>query len=289
MFERFSSAGRRAMVLAHEEADVRGQDFIGPAHIALGILRADAETSGGLLDRLGLGPGFVEELDAEAGAEVPGPGTQRGRPPFAPGAKKALEYSLREALQLGQNWIGLGHMLLGVLRAGDVKALSNHLPVEVQGIVARWEADQQARNDPEARSALRGRFRARPRAPRSEGNVAEGFTRVIHAAHDLARGPVGSQHLLLGIFDAGDTLARRVLESLDVSREKILRTIESTGSTGTLDEPPGSRVEVRVGEGTVMISKLALSEALELIEKHDAPSAAALRDLLNDTPGQKGR
>lgn len=270
------------MVLAHEEAAARAHDFIGLEHIALAIQRADEELSDRLFDRLGLGAAFVAALETEANSAGSATGGGRGKPPFTPGAKRALELSLREALQLGQNWIGLGHMVLGLVRQGGPDALIEYLPPDAEGIVRRWESDHRVsgeRTDP--RSALFSRLRPRP-GPRPE-NVAEGFTRVIHAAHDQARGPVGSQHLLLGMFEAGDTLAKRVLESLDVSQEKVIGAIESLGSAGTLDDPPLPEVEIRVqgkSLGTVHIEPIHLIAAIR--EKDPAAAERLLRFFRSD-------
>ncbi|HUR48210.1 MAG TPA: Clp protease N-terminal domain-containing protein, partial [Acidimicrobiales bacterium] len=257
-----------------------------------GILRADAETSGGLFDRLGLGREFAEALDAEATSAL-GKRTRdakHAKRPFDRGAKKALELSLRSALDLGQSWIGIGHMVLGLQRGGELNTLNEHLPVEAQGIVARWEADQQAPAEVDQRAALRWRLRAGRRSnPRSDGNVAQGFTQVIHAAHDLARGQVGSQHLLLGMFDAGDIAARRVLESLGITKAKVQEAVEFIGTAGTLDEPPQPEYEVRVGDHAIRVDHPESRDMLRKILDDDPDLAERIRAAIERRAKEAGK
>jgi hypothetical protein len=120
MFERFTDQARRAIVLAAEAARVLGHDFIGTEHILTGLARAERGLASEVLASFGLtAERMTEELERELGR-----GTQddeRPHIPFTPEAKKALELSLREALQLGHNYIGTEHVLLGVAREGKSK------------------------------------------------------------------------------------------------------------------------------------------------------------------------
>ena len=114
MFERFSDRARRVVVLAQDEARDLGHDYIGTEHLLLGLLHDSSGTASQVLIRLQALPDAVR---AKVGELVqPGDKTMRGHVPFSAAAKKALEMSLREALQLGHNYIGSGHLLLGLLR-----------------------------------------------------------------------------------------------------------------------------------------------------------------------------
>src|SRR5215469_7914697 len=113
MFERFTDKARRVVVLAQEEARLLGNTSIGTEHILLGLLREDDGLAARALDALGVGlQPARDRVEAEAGR---GPG-QSGHIPFTPEAKRTLELSLREALQLGQNYIDTEHILLGLVR-----------------------------------------------------------------------------------------------------------------------------------------------------------------------------
>jgi ATP-dependent Clp protease ATP-binding subunit ClpC len=115
VFERFTDRARRVVVLAQEEARRLDQNFIGTEHLLLGLLHVD-DTAGQLLEGLGFG---LDETRArvEAAAKPQGHAPS-GHIPFTPRAKKTLEMSLREALQLGDSFIGGEHILLGLLRVG---------------------------------------------------------------------------------------------------------------------------------------------------------------------------
>jgi ATP-dependent Clp protease ATP-binding subunit ClpC len=117
MFERFSDAARRVIVLAQEEARRLNHHYIGSEHILLGLLRDDESVAAGALLSLGI----TLEAVRQQVEEIVGRGKKMpsGHIPFTPRAKKVLELSLREALQLGHSYIGPEHILLGLLREGE--------------------------------------------------------------------------------------------------------------------------------------------------------------------------
>jgi ATP-dependent Clp protease ATP-binding subunit ClpC len=117
LFERFTDRARRVLVLAQEEARLLNHNFIGTEHILLGLIHEGEGVAAKALESLGISHDAVREKVEEA----IGPGGQStgGSPPFTPRAKKVLELSLREALQLGHNYIGTEHMLLGLVREGE--------------------------------------------------------------------------------------------------------------------------------------------------------------------------
>ena len=117
MFERFTDRARRVLVLAQEEARLLNHSFIGTEHILLGLIHEGEGVAAKALEQLGISLEAVrEKVEETIGLSGTAP---TGSPPFTPRAKKVLELSLREALQLGHNYIGTEHMLLGLVREGE--------------------------------------------------------------------------------------------------------------------------------------------------------------------------
>jgi len=117
LFERFTDRARRVLVLAQEEARLLNHNFIGTEHILLGLIHEGEGVAAKALESLGISLEAVREKVEETIG--PAGSTTTGSPPFTPRAKKVLELSLREALQLGHNYIGTEHMLLGLVREGE--------------------------------------------------------------------------------------------------------------------------------------------------------------------------
>jgi ATP-dependent Clp protease ATP-binding subunit ClpC len=117
LFERFTDRARRVVVLAQEEARLLNHNYIGTEHILLGLLNEGEGIAAKALESLGISLSGVREQVVE----IIGQGQQAptGHIPFTPRAKKVLELSLREALQLGHNYIGTEHILLGLIREGE--------------------------------------------------------------------------------------------------------------------------------------------------------------------------
>ncbi len=117
MFERFTEKARRVIVYAQEEARMLNQNYIGTEHLLLGLIREQDGIAAKALESLNIS---LEDVHAQV-EELIGRGTfvPTGHIPFTPRAKKVLELSLREALQLGHNYIGTEHILLGLIREGE--------------------------------------------------------------------------------------------------------------------------------------------------------------------------
>ncbi len=117
MFERFTDRARRVVVLAQEEARMLNHNYIGTEHILLGLIHEGEGVAAKALESLGISLDVVREQVQE----IIGQGQQAptGHIPFTPRAKKVLELSLREALQLGHSYIGTEHILLGLIREGE--------------------------------------------------------------------------------------------------------------------------------------------------------------------------
>jgi ATP-dependent Clp protease ATP-binding subunit ClpC len=117
LFERFTDRARRVVVLAQEEARLLNHNYIGTEHILLGLIHEGEGVAARALESLDIN---LESVRSEV-VEIIGQGSQSpsGHIPFTPRAKKVLELSLREALQLGHNYIGTEHILLGLIREGE--------------------------------------------------------------------------------------------------------------------------------------------------------------------------
>jgi ATP-dependent Clp protease ATP-binding subunit ClpA len=121
MFERFTDGARQVVVLAHEEARELDHNYIGTEHVLLGLIHEGQGTAARALESLGVTlPSARKQVEEIIGR---GKHTPSGPIPFTPRSKKVLELSLREALQLGDNYIGTEHILLGLLREGDGAAV----------------------------------------------------------------------------------------------------------------------------------------------------------------------
>src|SRR5919202_1138059 len=126
MFERFTERARKVVVLAQEEARHFNHNYIGTEHLLLGLLREDEGVAARALSSLNVALDEVrEQVESIVGYGEEGTG---GQAPFTPRSKKVLELALREALQLGHNYIGTEHILLGLVRESEgvaARVLSN--------------------------------------------------------------------------------------------------------------------------------------------------------------------
>src|SRR5664280_160220 len=117
MFERFTDRARRVVVLAQDEARMLNHNYIGTEHLLLGLIHEGEGVAAKALESLGISLEAVREQVEE----IIGQGQQAptGHIPFTPRAKKVLELSLREALQINHTYIGTEHILLGLIREGE--------------------------------------------------------------------------------------------------------------------------------------------------------------------------
>jgi ATP-dependent Clp protease ATP-binding subunit ClpC len=117
MFERFTERARQVVVLAQDEARLLKHNYIGTEHLLLGLLAEEEGIAARMLESIGI---RLEDARADVGRII-GVGTEvtPGQIPFTPRAKKVLELSLREAISLGQSYIGTEHILLGLAREGE--------------------------------------------------------------------------------------------------------------------------------------------------------------------------
>ena len=121
MFERFTEQARKAVVLAQEEARRLGHNYIGTEHLLLGLLRQDQGAAARALSSVGVTLNETcEQIESMVGRGEEGTPEQS---PFTPRSKRVLDFSLREALQLGHSYVDTGHVLLGLVSDPDSVAM----------------------------------------------------------------------------------------------------------------------------------------------------------------------
>jgi ATP-dependent Clp protease ATP-binding subunit ClpC len=244
MFERFTNRARHAVVLAQEEARRGQHNYIGTEHVLLGLLGEPD----GLACRALAGVGMSLEAARNEVMAIVGTGAASvsGHIPFTPRAKKILELSLREALQLHHNYIGTEHILLGLIREGEgvaAQVLTKHADLTA---IRAAVLDLLPAASAEAARARRWLRRPRAAAPGEADAPAETVlnttpaadTTLSEAARLAGSRPVGSHHLLLAALADPDTAAARALAALGVDLNQARQTLRSTDITGTSDEPP---------------------------------------------------
>jgi hypothetical protein len=147
MFERFTNQSRRVVVLAQEEARMLDHNYIGTEHLLLGLLHEGRGSAARALEAMDVTLQGVRDQVIEIIGR--GQAKPAGHIPFTPRAKKSLELSLREALQLGDGYIGTGHLLLGLIHQGDGVAVQilDKLGANLKDLRAR--VTEELRGNPE--------------------------------------------------------------------------------------------------------------------------------------------
>ena len=180
VFERFTDRARRVLTFAQEEARQLNHAFIGTEHILLGLIREGDGVGAKALQSLGISLQSVREKVIETigtAGTVP-----TGSPPFTPRAKKVLELSLREALQLNHSYIGTEHILLGLVREGEGVAATVLVSLGADLSRIRQEVNDLLSGGPEAAAVQRAgelsgppahsSLSKEPRCPRCSGSVS---------------------------------------------------------------------------------------------------------------------
>ena len=238
MFERFTAEARSVVVRAQEEARGLHHDYIGTEHILLGLYAMPTSVAAMALRNLG-----VSATAVKAGIETTvGKGRDASPPghiPFSKRAKKVLELSLREALQLKHNYIGTEHILLALEREGDglaAKILANQIH-DMTAIRTTVNAllSEGTREHPGS-------------APPPRTSAAE---EVVSAAHALAGdAPMGSHHLLEALIRADGSMAAKVLGELGIDAATIASKVDEFDTEDTTDATPeelaARKMELRV-------------------------------------------
>jgi ATP-dependent Clp protease ATP-binding subunit ClpA len=272
MFERFTDRARRVLVLAQDEARALEHNFLGTEHLLLGMIKEGEGIGWKALTELGL---TYDRVFGEVTKIVkPGePGNASGAPPFTPRSKKVLDLSMKEALELGHNYIGTEHLLLGLVREGE--------GVAAQVLVADGLDLSTVRK--KVIELLLGFAAKNPAAP---ARMTPAATQLSTRAKALAgTEAVGSHHFLLATIEDDGSLGARVLASLGVTAEAVSTRIKEIGVAGTTDEiRPDPPVKISLGAGmSIQIDDPTLVDRLRqnLVEKGKGEGLGqAVRDAL---------
>jgi ATP-dependent Clp protease ATP-binding subunit ClpA len=282
MFERFTDRARRAVVSAQEEARRLQHNYIGTEHVLLGLLAVRGGVAYKVLDRFGMSPdGVREEVVALVG---PGSTPMSGHIPFTPRAKKTLELSLREALQLNHNYIGTEHILLGLVWEGEgvaaqiIQAHGGDLKTVREAVTELLPAHVASKGQHLLRGMAGevGDVGDLPATPAAEASVS-GAVRLAGTR------PVGSHHLLLAALDDPDSAAARTLLSLGVDLDQAREALRTVDVTGTSDEQPEER-----GRRHMVLRVTDTSLTIEATDPDIIKSARAAAEALGDQADPPG-
>ena len=273
MFERFTEEARQVVVLAQEEARHLRHNYIGTEHVLLGLLRCDDDVAAPALESFGF---TVDVVRAQVvGIVAEGEEPSSAQIPFTPRAKKVLELGLREALSLGHNYIGPGHVLLGLLRERDGVAMRILLEAAIDVDAIRAQTVEMLSQQPPrllrlASTATLGGGTAAMRVPVDAawlGGLGLGLESLAaDIRRELGREPDGGD-LLVALAGAQGTLAARALVELGVDLDELWGRVET------------ARRELRDERAAVEHKLIGVRTDKEAaIEANDYPRAAQLRD-----------
>jgi ATP-dependent Clp protease ATP-binding subunit ClpA len=226
MFEKFSDRARRVVVLSQEEARLLNHNYIGTEHILLGLVHEGegvaARALGSLNIRLDAVRREVEQIIGQGGS------SPSEHIPFTPRAKKVLELSLREAIQLGHNYIGTEHILLGVVREGEGVACQVLVKLGASLPKVRARVLQLAAKGPGEGT---GGWVFRPSSE---------LAAVLDEAHRVAEARGESEvmpiHLFLAAIEYPDGAAGRMLQTVGVDPTELRRQVLDESDKAPDDE-----------------------------------------------------
>jgi ATP-dependent Clp protease ATP-binding subunit ClpA len=265
MFERFSGQARQVVVAAQEEARELDHNYIGTEHLLLGLL----VTSEGLAYASLTALDYTHDGVQAKVEEIIGRGkaTPGGHIPFTPRAKKVLELSLREALQLKHNYIGTEHILLGLIREGE-------------GVGAQVLADKHPLE------RIRGEVLRQLEAPGARETHGAARTPAAHEVLTLAAElagdtPVGSHHILEAMLQQPDSAAAKVLIDAGIDLDQLAAKLDEVSTEDTADDTPEQaatrQLELSVSDDAVTVvlhDSGSIELGKEIIELNGGPLAA---------------
>lgn len=243
MFDRFTDRARRVLVLAADEARKLNHNYLGTEHLLLGLIGESEGIAAKALESLGVSP---QETRAEIESIIgTGHSAPLGQPPFTPRARRVLELSFKEALQLGHNYIGTEHILLGLVREGEGVAAQVLLKLGLQPGTIRSavlklltdsgvEVREMGEETPKTRLSRFDRMALREGGPIAKalddmGVSLEEFRRQVDA--------VGRREKVLEWLREGYPIAKAI-ESFGITLEDFRTRVEEILKEDEGGEPP---------------------------------------------------
>jgi ATP-dependent Clp protease ATP-binding subunit ClpC len=204
MFEKFTERARQVIVRAQEEAAQLGHNYIGTEHLLLGLIRVSDGVAAKALAALGIS---LDDARREVEAIIGRGAEPSGHIPFTPRSKKVLELSLQEARRLNDDWIGTGHILLGLIREGDgvaVQVLDRRgiHPDHLRQQVIRLLSDRPGDAPPSGGSAFREGEKTSA-AKETEQAADGGETRLLRAEIERLRALLRTHNIDPGTGSSG--------------------------------------------------------------------------------------
>jgi ATP-dependent Clp protease ATP-binding subunit ClpA len=227
MWQRFTERARKVVFFAQEAAAAVGENYVGSEHLLLGLLREPDIVAGRIISRLGLDPLAMDQDLRRRVAH--GDGHLGNDMQLTPRAKRVIDYAYDESRQLDNNYIGTEHLLLGLIRdvngiAGSVLARAGADLEEARQAIRQLQAGGPAATDPSAVPPTQHQTSTRPMIANSSINRL--VANALFEARELGYEQPASEHYLLALFTAEDGKAKKVLEALGLTREKVLSAID---------------------------------------------------------------
>jgi ATP-dependent Clp protease ATP-binding subunit ClpA len=258
MYERFTDRARRAMQLANQEAIRFNHEYIGTEHILLGLVKEGSGIAANVLKNLDVDLRRVR-LEVEKLLSV-GPGSAAaGKWPPMPWAKKVIEHAMAEARDLGHNYVGTEHILLGLLREDEGVAAQVLMNLGLRLDEVRQEVLAILRHGTEVSAPPAPPDHLKPPAPEDARSV---LRTAEAAAQQSGHSAVCTAYVLLGLVRQSGSLASRVLCHRGVSEQFVIEEVRSACPESP-PPPPGS-VALPLSLWTHDVLRAALDEARAL-------------------------
>lgn len=264
MFQRFTPETRQSLHLAVTTAMQRGDAAISPDHLLFGLTAPSSGLASHLLAEAG-----IDEAAVVASMPPPPGGTGPSNPPFTAAAKKALELSLRESLNLGHAHIGSGHLLLGLLRLAEGEKTSL-LPTAALSLDSARTAVRTRSEGPR----LGGR-----RRPRRTGRIIEAMTpyeqaraaaAAAAASGSAAGSPAADEEVAVRMATEEGSRLQRALASLGVSPQELqdaLAEVAEPVQDGPVEIDLGGGATLNVAPGPRAADLRSLIAAADHVEE----------------------
>ena len=265
MWQRFTERARRAVFFAQEVAGLLGENYVSPEHLLLGLLREDDTVATRILDRLGISlPQIREMIENQM---TPGDGRLGQDMQLTPQTKRAIDLAYDEARELGNNYIGTEHLLLGLVRLEE--SLAGQTLVQQGATLVRVRAEVRLLQDSEpSKSSESATVRSSSTPDSSPLTFMQRFSEhtrklvanAIQEAKRLQSHEVMPEHILFGLIRVDDCKAVLVLNKMDVSIKRIQSELERKVARGNApaDRHPG------MSSAVIRIIEMAKEESEQL-------------------------